>query len=96
MSRVLRFLVGLEILASLVLVALVLWPFSGFCSGRVLSLDCESRAIIGVNIVAPLAILLFVCAVWSLKVKSFAPQLILMSGIVVACIYWVTLSVMYD
>jgi len=93
---VLRFLVGLEMLGSLVHIALVLWPFSGFCSGRFLGLDCESRAIIGVNIVAPLAILLFVCAVWSLKVKSVAPQLILVPGIAVACIYWVTLSVMYD
>lgn len=91
----LRILAGLEILASLVLIAWVLWPLSGFCSGSVLSLDCESRAIIGVNIVAPLAILVFVCAGWSIKVKSFAPQLILMAGIVVACIYWVTLSVAY-
>ena len=53
----LRLLAWLEIVASIGLFALTAWPFSGFCSGRFIGLDCESQAIFGVNMFGPMAIL---------------------------------------
>ena len=84
----LRLLAWLEIVASIVLFALTAWPFSGFCSGRFIGLDCESQAIFGVNMFGPMAILALSCSVWSLKSKSVMPQYILVFGIVLIMAYW--------
>lgn len=77
----LRALAWLEILASLLLLGLAIWPFSDYCSGRFMGFDCESRAIFGLNIFGPLGIMLLVCAAWSLKHKSSTPQIFLAAGI---------------
>lgn len=53
-----------------------------------MGLDCESRAIFGVNAFGPLGIMLFVCATWSLKRKSSTPQMFLALGIVAVMIFW--------
>ncbi|RJP82066.1 MAG: hypothetical protein C4522_04970 [Desulfobacteraceae bacterium] len=74
----LRILVWLELIASMVLLALAIWPFLDFCSGRFMGLDCESRAIFGVNVFGPLGIVALVCSTWSLKSKSIRPQFLLL------------------
>jgi len=84
----LRILAWLEITVSMMLLALAAWPFSGFCSGRFMGLDCESRAIFGVNIFGPLGILAFICSAWSLKRKSVTPQYFLAFGVFAVMIYW--------
>lgn len=84
----LRNLAWLEIMASMLLLALAIWPFSGYCSGRFMGLDCESRAIFGVNVFGPWGIMLFVCAAWSLKRKSSTPQIFLALGIVAVMLSW--------
>lgn len=84
----LRNLAWLEIMASMLLLALAIWPFSGHCSGRFMGLDCESRAIFGVNLFGPVGIMLFVCAAWSLKRTSRMPQLVLALGIAAVMIFW--------
>jgi hypothetical protein len=54
-----------------------------------MGLDCESRAIFGVDAFGPLGIMLFVCATWSLNRKSSTPQMFLALGIVAVLIFWV-------
>jgi hypothetical protein len=85
---VLKTLAWLEVVASIMLIALAVWPFSGYCSGTLMGLDCESRAIFGINLFGPLGILGLVIAVWSLKSKSVTPQYILLLGFMTIMIYW--------
>jgi len=84
----LKVLAWIEILMSIVLLALAVWPFSGFCSGRFMGLDCESRAIFGVNMFGPLGILGAVCSAWSLKYKTAVPQFVLLFGFLAIMTYW--------
>lgn len=74
----LRILALLELIASVVLLALAVWPFSDYCSGRFMGLDCESRPIFGINIFGPLGIVALVCSIWSLKNNSVKPQFLLL------------------
>lgn len=60
----LKILALTEFLIALVFAALLVWSFSGLCSGRLAGLDCESWSIIGVNFFAPMSLLLFVCSIW--------------------------------
>ena len=83
----LRTLAWLEIVASIMFLALTVWPFSGFCSGRFMGLDCESRAIFGVNLFGPLGILGLSCSAWSLKSKSVLPHYVLLIGFVAIMVY---------
>ena len=84
----LKILGWLEIMLAIILLALALWPFSGYCSGRFMGLDCESRAIFGVNMFGPLGILAIVCSTWSLKGKSIVPQYVLVFGVMLVIAYW--------
>jgi len=77
----LKTLLWLEIALSTILLALAIWPFSGFCSGRFMGLDCESRAIFSVKMLGPAGILALTCASWSLKRKSVVPQYVLAVGV---------------
>jgi hypothetical protein len=79
-----------EIVASIILLGFAGWPFSGFCSGRFMGLDCESRAIFGLNMFGPLGILMLICSVWSLKTKSVVPQFVLVFGVVAIMLYWLS------
>lgn len=85
---VLRILACLEIVAAIIFLALAVWPFSEYCSGRFLGLDCESRAIFGVNMFGPLGILGLICSAWSLNSKSAMPQYILLFGLLAIMGYW--------
>jgi hypothetical protein len=87
-SGVLKTAAWLEIAVSIVLLGLAVWPFSGFCSGRLMGLDSESRAILGLNLFAPVAILALIASVWSLKTRSVVPQVVLVFGIVAIALYW--------
>lgn len=78
----------IEIVASIILLALAAWPFSGYCSGRFVDLDCESRAIFGVNMFAPLGILGLICSAWSLNNQSAIPQYVLLIGFLAIMSYW--------
>ena len=84
----LRILASLEIVASVILLALAVWPFSGHCSGRFMDLDCESRAIFAVNMFGPLGILGLICSAWSLKSRSVMPQYVLLLGLAAIMTYW--------
>ena len=84
----LKILGWLEIMLAIILLALALWPFSGYCSGRFMGLDCESRAIFAVNMFGPLGILAIVCSTWSLKGKSIVPQYVLVFGVMLVIAYW--------
>lgn len=84
----LRTLAWLEIAFALALLALAVWPFSGYCSGRFIGLDCEGRAIFGVNMFGPLGVLALICAAWSIKTRSAVPQYVLLSGLAVILGYW--------
>jgi hypothetical protein len=86
----LKTLAWLEMVLAIVLIAFALWPFSGFCTGRVMAFDCESRAILGVNLFGPLGILMFVSAIWTLKTQSLKPQYFLLLGVGVIVIYWLS------
>jgi low affinity Fe/Cu permease len=55
-----------------------------------MGLDCESRAIFGVNAFGPLGIMLFVCAIGSLKRKSSTTQIFLALGIAAVMSFWVS------
>jgi len=79
----------LEITVCIAILAFAIWPFSGFCSGRFMGLDCESRAIFSVNMYAPVSTLGLICAVCSLKTKSVVPQFILFLGVLAVLLYWV-------
>ena len=84
----LRILAWLEIVIAMMLLTVAFWPFSGFCSGRFMSLDCESRAIFGVLMFGPLGILALACSTWSLVSKSARPQYVLIFGVVIIVAYW--------
>ena len=85
----LRPLAWIELFASIFLLALVVWPVSGFCSGRVLGLDCEAWFIFGVNLFGPLGLLALGGAVWSLKYNSWLSQCALLLGVLVVVGYLV-------
>lgn len=70
----LRTVAWIEIVLSMMLLALAVWPLSGFCEGKFMGLDCESRAIFGVNLFGPLGLLAFTCSSWSLTSRSVTPQ----------------------
>lgn len=89
-TGILKTFVWLEIVLAIVLIAFALWPFSGFCAGRVMAFDCESRAILGVNLFGPLGILMFISAVWTLKTQSLKPQYFLMLGSGAIAISWLS------
>lgn len=89
-TGMLKTLVWLEIILAIVLIAFALWPFSGFCAGRLMGLDCESRAIFGINLFGPLGILMFISAIWTLKKQSLKPQYLLLLGGGVLVIYWLS------
>jgi hypothetical protein len=72
----------LELAVGTYLVGWATLPFTRFCSGRVWGLDCESRAIVGVNLVGPLGLLLLVCATWMLWTASPRSQYALALGVV--------------
>lgn len=84
----LKILAWMEVVASIVLLALAAWPFTGYCSGRFLGLDCESRAIFGVNMFGPLGILGIICSAWSIKYKTTMPQFVLLCGFIGIMTYW--------
>lgn len=84
----LRTLAWLEIVVSIMLLALAIWPFSGYCSGRFMGLDCESRAILGINVFGPLGILGLIFSAWSLRRKSVTPQYALVLCFMAIFIYW--------
>ncbi len=84
----LRVLAWIEVVASIILLALAAWPFTGYCSGRFMGLDCESQAIFGVNMFAPLGILGAICSAWSLKCKTVMPQFVLLCGFIAIMTYW--------
>lgn len=86
----LKTLAWLEIVLAIVLITFALWPFSGFCAGRVMAFDCESRAIFGVNLFGPLGILMFVSAIWTLKKPTLKPQYFLLLGTGAIAIYWLS------
>ena len=79
----LKALAAIEISASVLLLALAVWPFSGYCSGSVMGLDCESQQIFAALMFGPLGILGLVCAAWSLWKASVVPQYVLLTGILV-------------
>jgi hypothetical protein len=84
----LRPLAWLEFVAAIMFLAVASWPFSGFCSGRFMGLDCESRAIFGALMYGPLGLLLLACSVWSLSIKSVASQYVLILGVITILAYW--------
>lgn len=77
----LKAIARLEVVVACVLLALAFWPFSPYCSGRWLDLDCESRAIFGVNLVAPIGVLLLGGGLWSLARQSVVAQWVLAGGV---------------
>ena len=89
-TGMLKTLAWLEIILAIVLIAFALWPFSGVCAGRVMAFDCESLAILGVNLFGPLGILMFVSAIWTLKNQSVKPQYFLLLGVGAIVIYWLS------
>lgn len=84
----LRVVAWVEIVVAVVLAIGAIHPLSDFCSGRALGLDCESRAIIAVNVLVPLGALLAVCAVWFLKTRSVKSQYTLVLGATAILSYW--------
>lgn len=84
----LKILAWIEVVVSVILLAVAVWSFSGYCSGRFMGLDCESRAIFAVNMFGPMGILGLTCSAWSLKRNSVMPQYILFLGLAVIMIYW--------
>jgi hypothetical protein len=84
----LKQLVWIELLASISLLLLSIWPISGLCSGRPAGFDCESWFIFGVNAFGPLGILLLLCSIWSSKTGLWLPQLILLLGSLLVASYW--------
>lgn len=83
-----RTLAWLEIVASIILLALAVWPFSEYCSGRFMGLDCESRAIFGITMFGPLGVLGLSCAIWTMNSKSALPQYSLILGFMGIVSYW--------
>lgn len=80
----------LEMILTIMLIAIALWPFSGYCAGMIMAHDCESRAILGVNLFGPLGILMLISAIWTLKNPSLKPQYFLLLGVGVIAIYWLS------
>lgn len=86
----LRVFAWLEIILAIMLMAFALWPFSGFCVGRIMAFDCESRAILGVNLFGPIGILMLISAIWTLKNQSLKPQYFLLLGVGAIIVYWLS------
>ena len=86
----LRKLAWIELLASILLLALAVWPLSGLCSGRPLGYDCESWFIFGVNLYGPVGLLALGASVGSFTTRSWVFQYILVAGVVVVAIRWVS------
>lgn len=84
----LKVLIWLEIVLSVILLAFAVWPFSGYCSGKFMSLDCESQAIFSINMFGPFGVLCLICSLWSLNGKSVFPQYFLLFGFAVIMLYW--------
>ncbi|MDX1475204.1 MAG: hypothetical protein R3309_13615 [Reinekea sp.] len=80
----------LEMVLAIMLIAIAMWPFSGFCTGMIMAFDCESRAILGVNLFGPLGILMLIGAIWTLKKPSLKPQCVLLLGAGFIGIYWLS------
>jgi hypothetical protein len=83
-----RVVAWIEVVVAVVLLAGALHPFSGFCTGRALGLDCESRAIFAVNLLAPVGVLLAVADVWFLRTGSMKSQYTLVLGAAALVAYW--------
>ncbi|MEQ8938371.1 MAG: hypothetical protein RLT30_06680 [Gammaproteobacteria bacterium] len=83
-----RSLAWMELTLAIVLLLLAIWTFSGFCSGRALGFDCESWAIFGVNVFAPLGMLALISAIFYLTKKVVMPQYILLLGFVLLMVFW--------
>lgn len=81
-------LAWIELVISIVLLLLTIWPFSDYCSGRPLGFDCESWAIFGVNLFAHLGLLGLVSSIFYLTKKIVMPQYVLLLGIVLLMVYW--------
>ena len=76
----LKILAWIELATALILLTLTYWPLTTYCAGRPGGLDCESRFIFGVNMFAPIGVLAFVCAAWSLRRNSLRAQWVLLAG----------------
>ena len=87
---VLRVISWVEVSLSVFLLALAAWPFSDFCSGRPGGFDCESWAIFGVNLFGPLGLLGLVCSIWTLITQSLIPQYVVIAGLAMLLIYWLS------
>lgn len=84
----LRIVVWAELLISILALAVVVWPVSGFCRGRLFGFDCESWLIFGVNIFAPVGLFGLICSIWFLNTRSLVSQYILLSGCMVILAWW--------
>jgi hypothetical protein len=84
----LRIFAWIELFVSIVFLTLVVWPFSGFRSGRPVGFDCESWSIFGMNFFGPMGLLPFVCSIRSLKKKTLVPQYFLVCGGAMSTVYW--------
>lgn len=84
----LKLLAWIEMVVSAMLLAVAAWPFSGYCSGRFMGLDCESLAIFGINMFVPLGFLGMICAAWFFKTKSVTSQYFLLFGFALIMFYW--------
>lgn len=89
----LRVLGYVELLLSILALSLALWPVSGLCVDRVYGFDCESWFIFGVNIFAPVGLILLLCSLLTLKLNSLAPQYALASGSLIVMGYWLAHAV---
>jgi hypothetical protein len=81
-----------EILISVLVLALAIWPVSGACSGRTLGMDCESWFILGINVFGPVGALALACGAWSLKKGGWAAQYVLLAGVLVVSARWALAS----
>jgi hypothetical protein len=70
----------IEILVAALLFVASLFPFTRYCEGRLLGLDCESQAIFAMNMVGPLCAFFLLCGIWLLRTRSLASQVVLGVG----------------
>jgi hypothetical protein len=82
----------IEIAFAVVLVIGAIHPFSDWCTGRALGLDCESRAILAVNVLVPLGLLIAACGAWFLKTGSVKSQYTLVLGAAAMLAYWLSFT----
>ena len=83
----LKYLAWTELSISIALLALFVWPLSGYCSGRPMGFDCESWLIFGVNLFAPLGVMAFITSIWALKSRTWKSQYVLLAGFATVMIY---------